>query len=72
MNPTKDTPSFVEVVDRGECRLLVDEPALLKVEFRGKTLRGAWLLERKNSNWHVRRVESAPVPEKQEVAACSR
>ena len=72
MNPTKDTPSFVEIVDQGECRILVDEPGLLKVTFEGETLRGTWLLEQKNSNWHVRRVQEAPPAEKQEVLACSR
>ena len=72
MNPTKDTLSFVEVVDRGDCRLLVDQPGLVKVEFDGKALRGAWLLEKKNSNWHVRRVQAAPKAEEKEAAACSR
>jgi hypothetical protein len=69
MDPTKDTPSFVEILDKGECRLLVDRPALLKVQFEGKKLRGVWLLEKKNANWHVRRVQAAPKPEKQEAAA---
>lgn len=40
MNPTKDTPSFVEIVDRGDTRILVDEAGLLKVTFEGKALRG--------------------------------
>lgn len=70
MNPTKDTPSFVEIVDKGECRILIDEPGLLKVTFEGEALRGTWLLEQKNSNWHVRRVQEAPLAEKQEVLAC--
>jgi DNA adenine methylase len=72
MNPTKDTPSFVEVVDKGACRLLVDEPGLVKVAFEGEKLQGAWLLEKKNSNWHVRRVREAPAAEKREVLACFR
>jgi len=71
MNPTKDTPSFVEIVDKGECRLLVDQPALLKVEFRGEALKGTWLLEKKNSNWHVRRTETAPAAKAEEAVACS-
>ena len=71
MNPTKDTPTFVEVVDKGRCRFLVDEPGLVKIGFDGKALRGLWLLEKKNSNWHVRRVQSAPKTEKQEALACA-
>lgn len=72
MNPTKDTPTFVEIVDQGSARILVDEPALLKVTFEGERLRGPWLLEKKNSNWHVRRVQEAPEAAKQEVLACCR
>jgi len=71
MNPTKDTPSFVEIVDKGECRILVDQPALVKVAFEGKELKGVWLLEKKNSNWHVHRTQAAPRVEKEEAVACS-
>jgi DNA adenine methylase len=70
-DPTKDTSSFVEIVDKGECRLLVDQPALVKVQFDGKALRGAWLLEKKSSNWHVRRTEAAPAAKAEEAMACS-
>jgi hypothetical protein len=71
MNPTKDTPSFVEIVDRGECRPLADQPALLKVEFEGKALRGTWFLKKKNANWHVRRAATAPAAKAEEALACS-
>jgi len=60
MNPTKDTPSFVEIVDAGRCELMVDEPDFKKVEFRGEKLRGVWILDRKNDNWLVARTQAAP------------
>jgi len=59
------------VVDKGECRILVDQPALVKVEFGGKTLEGVWLLDKKNSNWHVHRTLAAPRVAKEEAVACS-
>lgn len=42
-------------MDRGDARILIDEPGILKVTFEGEALQSTWLLERKNSNWHVRR-----------------
>lgn len=60
LNPTKDTAAFVEVLDRGPCTLLIDEPGLKKVEFKGRALTGVVLLEKKNDHWLVRRGQTAP------------
>jgi hypothetical protein len=72
----KGTPSFVEVLDEGECHLLVDEPGFVEVEFDGTALRGAWLLEKRDeerfSDWHVRRVHAAPRALREGPVACSR
>lgn len=43
-NPTKDTPAFVEPVDRGPCRVLERREGLTKFHLSGTLLRGAYLL----------------------------
>jgi len=63
MNPTKDTSAFVEIVDKGKCNVMINNRDFKKVEFKGKTLRGVWILDRKNDNWLVERSEAAPVIE---------
>ncbi|MHC5056924.1 MAG: hypothetical protein ACYTKD_19760 [Planctomycetota bacterium] len=44
-------------------------------EDEGEALKGAWLVEKKNSNWHVRRIQSAPgaapAAKAEEAMACS-
>jgi len=60
MNPTKDTPSFVEIVDRGECTVLINNRDFKKVQFKGTKLRGVWIMDRKNDNWLVERSQAAP------------
>ncbi len=68
LNPTKDTAAFVEVLDRGPCALLNDEPGLKKVEFKGRALAGVVLLEKKNDHWLVKRAEAAPQVGRKEAA----
>jgi len=60
LNPTKDTASFIAIVDSGPCTLLIDEPGLKKVEFKGGVLKAVVLLEKKNDHWLVERVEAGP------------
>ncbi|MEW6556020.1 MAG: DNA adenine methylase [Elusimicrobiota bacterium] len=60
LNPTKDTASFVVKLDEGKCIVLIDRYDLKKVQFKGKKLRGLWLLEKKNDNWLIERTQAAP------------
>jgi DNA adenine methylase len=71
VDPAGDAPSFVEIVDGGECRLLVDRPGLVKVAFDAGELRGVWLLNEQDSNWHVRRADQSSAAEPEEAMACS-
>jgi len=62
-NPTKDTPAWVEMVDRGEVEVLDRNPNLLKVQFRGGKLKGTWLMTREEPGskfWHIRRTREGP------------
>lgn len=58
----------MEVVDRGPCALLIDEPGLKKVQFKGRALAGVVLLEKKNDHWLVKRTEAAPEIGRKEAA----
>jgi site-specific DNA-cytosine methylase/site-specific DNA-adenine methylase len=44
-NDTKETPSRIEIVDRGRAVLLEDGSSFKKVQFHGKNLRGVFALE---------------------------
>lgn len=61
LNPTKETPAFIERVDSGDAVLLVDQPGFKKVLFRGKRLSGTWTFARRDAEWQVER--SAEVAE---------
>ncbi len=70
MNPTKDTSAFVEIVDKGRCNVMINSRDFKKVEFKGKTLRGVWILDKKNDNWLVERSEAAPIIESKGEREC--
>lgn len=70
MNSTKDTSAFVEIVDKGKCNLMINDRDFKKVEFKGKSLRGVWILDKKNDNWLVERSQASPVTESKGEKEC--
>lgn len=46
LNSTKNTPSFIKVLDRGTCEVLENAPLFKKVRFYGKKLEGLWVATR--------------------------
>lgn len=65
LNPTKDTPAFLEPVDSGKLTVLAEEAGLLKLSVKGEKLKGAWLLRRDKPGqlWDMERVEEGPTVE---------
>ncbi len=55
LNPTKSTPSFMKLLDRGEVTFLVDTPNLKKIEFKGSKLKGTFLFKNIESYWEIKR-----------------
>jgi len=46
LNPTKATPSFIEIIDKGDVVVLEDLRDWKKFEFRGKILKGLFVMDR--------------------------
>ena len=64
LNPTKATPSKIEVVDKGTAVMLISEKELYKMMFKdSKKLVGLWLLSPESKGakiWKLDRTEEAP------------
>ena len=52
--------SSAEKKDLEKTAILIDKPEILKLEFHGENLKGVWMIEKKNSNWHEKRIQAAP------------
>ena len=60
LNSTKATPAFIEIIDKGDCLVLIDKPLFKKFQFKGKKLEGLWIVERKTPEeafWEFKRSE---------------
>jgi len=66
LNPTKETPSKIELVDEGEMLVLEEEPGLLRVRLSGKEIVGYYLIlwEEEDSPIVVVRRSDTPSAEK--------
>jgi len=49
-NPTKNTPSYIEIIDGGEVIVFEDSDAFKKFQFEGKKLKGLWTFEREGTS----------------------
>jgi len=64
LNPTKDTPSWVELGDKGSVEILEQEAGFLKLRLGGKKLKGLWVLTEEEPGagiWAFTKEEVAPV-----------
>jgi hypothetical protein len=64
LNPTKNTPGFIELLDSGKLSVLEDGEDLKKVRFFGKDLNGVYILSRdqpgEGTLWNIERTQAAP------------
>lgn len=44
LNPTKETPSRIELIDEGEATVLEEEPGLLRLKLEGREITGYYLI----------------------------
>lgn len=60
LNPTKATPSSIEVVDSGPALIFLSEAKFLKFALKGKKLKGAWVASKQEGSdmWSVSKSES--------------
>lgn len=57
LNPTKSTPSFMKILDKGNATILIDNEDTKKVQFRGAKLKGTFLFTNVNDSWEIKRVK---------------
>lgn len=60
LNPTKATPSRIEILDSGDASVLALSDKFLKVQVKGKTFKGLFVAERKDGDWLWSPSEAAP------------
>lgn len=60
LNPTKETPSLIEVVDRGKASVTTLTDELVKVQFSGKSLKGVYTLTRNDGEYLWAKAQAAP------------
>ena len=56
-NPTKNTPAYLKILDKGEAIVYEDGQLFKKFEFKGKKLKGLWTFEREDTSkfWVMRK-----------------
>lgn len=59
LNPTKATPSFIKVLDKGEAIMLIDSLDLKKIQFKGAKMKGTFLFKNIESYWEIKRVQES-------------
>jgi len=55
LNPTKETPCWIEKLDSGSFKVFDKKPSFIKVEFKGKKLGGLWAFSKKENVWEIER-----------------
>jgi len=65
LNPTKNTPSFIEKLDSGNCILIDSSDIFKKVDFEGKSLKGAFALVRESETSDIWLVQPSEIPGKE-------
>jgi len=58
-NPTKATSSYIKIIDKGKAVVYEDSDSFKKFEFKGKKLKGLWILEREDASkfWVLKKSE---------------
>ena len=58
-NPTKDTPSYIKILDKGSAVVFEDKENFKKFQFKGKKLSGLWIFKRENQSafWIMKKSE---------------
>jgi len=59
-NPTKDTPAYIEVIDKGTCTVVTKEDTFIRIMFHSGKMKGLWVASRSSPNdpiWLFRRTE---------------
>jgi len=64
-NPTKSTPCFARIEDKGTLDVFQDGLQFKKFKFSGKKLKGMWAFSKENGLWRVARSASIGEPRKE-------
>jgi len=62
-NPTKNTPAWIEMLDRGRALILESNESFVKVNFHGKSLKGLYVFARQEPTSNMWTFEHSEVPE---------
>ena len=49
LNPSKNTPCWIELIDSGNCEIYQNSPEFLKVKFKGKVLNGLYTAKKEEN-----------------------
>ena len=63
LNPSKDTPSAITVLDKGEAIILEDTQDFLRIDFKGKKFKGVYVFQRETPGQNIFLIQAAKLPE---------
>lgn len=69
LNPTKDTPSQISIVDRGKASVMSESVDYIKIDFKGEQLKGLFQLQRNDGEWLWSEAQAAPTTKAVEEVA---
>lgn len=67
LNPSKDTPSTITILDAGEARILEDTRDFLRIEFSGRKFKGVYVFQRESTDSRIFIISKARLPQTKEL-----
>jgi len=62
-NPTKDTPAYILVTDKGKCSIITASDTFLRIQFHSGKMKGLWTAIREDPNSDIWLLSRAEMPQ---------
>lgn len=69
VNPTKNTPAYMMMMDKGDCSILEDSELFKKIRFKGKKLKGLYTYAREDPKSDIWVMEKSELPKEEKINA---
>ena len=61
-NPTKDTPSYILIIDKGKCSVITRTPTFIRIQFHSGKMKGLWIGKREDPSSDIWVFERSELP----------
>lgn len=62
LNPTKETPAFIQIIDAGKVIKLIDKPLFKKYQIANGKMKGLWIVERTDPKGKIWKFSKSELP----------